>query len=105
MEGDGVSINKENIDLRAVEQIVDSEQLNTIGAVMKWAENNLMGKGLTLSEVADKAVLEIQDNLISIDRIKGGNGSLAMPRKQEILCAYNRYRKLLVACGEENGPA
>ena len=27
-----MDINKENIDLRAVEQIVDNEQLNTIGA-------------------------------------------------------------------------
>lgn len=45
---DGISINRENIDLRAVEQIVDSEQLNTIGAIMKYVENKLMGKNLTL---------------------------------------------------------
>lgn len=101
---DGISINKENIDLRAVEQIVDSEQLNSIGAVMKWGESNLMGKKLTLKEVVDKAYIEMQNDLINIDRIKGGNGSLAMPRKQEILCAYNRYRKLLVASGEESSP-
>lgn len=101
---DGISINKENIDLRAVEQIVDSEQLNAIGTVMKWVESNLMGKKLTLKEVVDKAYIEMQNDLINIDRIKGGNGSLAMPRKQEILCAYNRYRKLLVASGEESSP-
>lgn len=97
---DGISINKENIDLRAVEQIVDSEQLNTIGAVMKWVESNLMGKELTLSEVVDRSLEEVNKGLINIDRIKGGNGSLAMPRKQEILCAYNRYRKLLVAAAK-----
>lgn len=99
---DGISINKENIDLRAVEQIVDSEQLNTIGEIMKWAESSLMGKDLTLSQVVDKACIEIKNNLNSINKIKGGNGSLAMPRKQEVLCAYNRYRKLLVAYGEES---
>lgn len=98
---DGIAINKENIDLRAVEQIVDSEQLNTIGAVMKWAESSLMGKGLTLSEVVDKACKELDNNLINIDRVKGGSGSLAMPRKQEILCAYNRYRKLSVCQGQK----
>ena len=33
--------------------------------------------------------------LILIDT-KGGNGSLAMVRKQEIISAYNRFRKLRV---------
>lgn len=99
---DGLAINKENIDLRAVEQIVDSEQINAIGTAMKWVESNLMDKGLTLKEAVDKAYVEMQKSLINIDRIKGGNGSLAMPRRQEIMCAYNRYRKLLVASDEEN---
>ncbi|WP_294357630.1 hypothetical protein [uncultured Clostridium sp.] len=34
--------------------------------------------------------------LISIEKMKGGWGSLAMPRKQEIMAAYNRYRKLKI---------
>lgn len=91
---DGISINKENIDLRAVEQIVDSEQINTIGAVMKYVENNLMNKNLTLSQIIDTVCNEISNSLIDIDRIKGGYGSFAAIRKQELLCAYNRYRKL-----------
>lgn len=93
---DGIAINRENIDLRAVEQIVDSEQLNTIGAVMKYVENKLMGKDLTLIEITDKMITEINNNLIGIDSTKGGYGSLAMVRKQEIICAYNRYRKLKI---------
>lgn len=93
---DGISINKENIDLRSVEQLIDSEQLNTIGAAMKYAENNLMGKNLTLSQIADKICDEMNKNLIDIDRIKGGYGSLAKVRKQELLCAYNRYRKIKI---------
>lgn len=93
---DGISINRENIDLRAVEQIVDSEQLNTIGAIMKYVENKLMGKDLTLIEITDKIIEELNKNLINIDNIKGGHGSLAMVRKQEIICAYNRYRKIKI---------
>lgn len=93
---DGISINRENIDLRDVEQIVDSEQLNTIGAIMKFVENNLMEKDLTLIEIVDKVIEEINNNLINIDNTKGGYGSLAMIRKQEIICAYNRYRKLKI---------
>ena len=91
---DGISINRENIDLCAVEQIVDSEQLNTIGAIMKYVENNFMGKDLTLIEITDKIIKEINTKLIGIDNARGGYGSLAMVRKQEIICAYNRYRKL-----------
>ena len=93
---DGISINKENIDLRAVEQIVDNEQLNTIGAIMKYAENKLMGKNLTLAQIADNITEELKNNLIGIDNIKGGYGSFAIVRKQEIMCAYNRYRKIKI---------
>lgn len=93
---DGISINKENIDLRAVEQIVDNEQLNTIGAIMKYAENKLMGKNLTLAQIADNITEELKNNLIGIENIKGGYGSFAIVRKQEIMCAYNRYGKIKI---------
>ena len=93
---DGISINKENIDLRAVEQIVDNEQLNTIGAIMKYAENKLMGKNLTLAQIADNITEELKNNLIGIENIKGGYGSFAIVRNQEIMCAYNRYRKIKI---------
>ena len=93
---DGISINKENIDLRAVEQIVDNEQLNTIGAIMKYAENKLMGKNLTLAQIADNITEELKNSLIGIENIKGGYGSFAIVRKQEIMCAYNRYRKIKI---------
>ncbi len=92
-----ISINNENIDLRAVEQIVDNEQLNAIGAIMKWIEDNSMNKNLSLEEVVDEAYNEIKrKGLISIDKVKGGSGSLALPRKQEIIAAYNRFRKVRI---------
>lgn len=92
-----ISINNENIYLRAVEQLVDNEQLNAIGAIMKWIEENRMNKNLTLEEAVNEAYLEvIRNGLISIDKIKGGSGSLALPRKQEIMASYNRFRKLKI---------
>lgn len=92
-----LSINREEIDLRAVEQVVDNEQLNAIGFIMKWAETNIMNKGLEFKEMVDNINFQIEQNgLISMDRSKGGSGSLAMPRKQEIMAAYNRYRKLKI---------
>ena len=92
-----ISINNENIDLRSVEQIVDNEQLNAIGAIMKWIEDNLMNKNISLEEAVNEAYNEIKENgLISLDRIKGGSGSLSLPRKQEIMASYSRFRKLRI---------
>ncbi|WP_238918413.1 ABC-ATPase domain-containing protein [Clostridium sp. YIM B02555] len=94
---DTIIINKEEINLRSVEQIVDNEQLNSIGSIMKWAEDNIVDKGLSLDKFVDNILEEINKNgLIAMEKIKGGSGSLAMPRKQEIMAAYNRYRKLKV---------
>lgn len=94
---DTISINREGINLRSIEQIVDNEQLNAIGAMMKWSEKNLMGKELIIKNMSDKIIDQIYKNgLMSIDNIKGGTGSLAMPRKQELMAAYNRYRKLKI---------
>ena len=55
-----------------------------------------MGKNLTLIEIVDKAISEINKNLINIDDTKGGYGSLAIVRKQELLSAYNRFRNLKI---------
>lgn len=93
---DGLSINKENIDLKSVEQIVDGEQINTIGMTIKFIEDKYSGKDLTVERIVDEIEKELTKSLIGIDNIKGGNGSLAMPRKQEILCAINRLRTLKI---------
>ena len=88
-------INREDIDLRAVEQIVDSEQINAIGLIMKWAEVSIMNKRLSFGDMVDNIICQIEkDGLISMDRLKGGSGDLAMVRKQEIMATYNRYRNL-----------
>jgi len=90
-------INREDIDLRGVEQIVDNEQINAIGLIMKWVEVSIMNKGLTFANMVDNIICLIEKNgLISIEKVKGGNGSLAMPRKQEIMASYNRYRNLKI---------
>jgi len=80
-----------------VEQIIDSEQLNSIGSIMIWAEDNIMNEGLDFENMVDNIISNIEKNgLLSINRLKGGSGSLAMPRKQEIMAAYNRYRNLKI---------
>ncbi|MGH4051220.1 MAG: ABC-ATPase domain-containing protein [Clostridium sp.] len=92
-----LSINREDIDLRGVEQIVDNEQVNAIGLIMKWAEVNIMSKGLCFEEMLNNIICKIdKDGLISMDNLKGGSGNLAMPRRQEVMATYNRYRNLKI---------
>ena len=90
---DALDINREKIELRAVEQIVDSEQITAIGYIMKYAEENIINGTLNIEEVTDEILMNIKKKgLIDIS----GNGNLAMPRKQEIMATFNRYRKLRV---------
>lgn len=92
---DGLSINKDTIELRSVEQIVDSEQINSLGYIMKFAEDNIVNNNKTIRDVVNETLDYISKNgLISISPVKYGIGSLAMPRKQEIIACFNRYRNL-----------
>lgn len=92
---DGLSINKDTIELRAVEQIVDSEQINSLGYIMKFAEDNIVNNTKIIRDVVDETLDYISKNgLISISPVKYGIGTLAMPRKQEIIACFNRYRNL-----------
>lgn len=92
---DGLSINKDTIELRSVEQIVDSEQINSLGYIMKFAEDNIVNNTKIIRDVVDETLDYISKNgLISISPVKYGMGTLAMPRKQEIIACFNRYRNL-----------
>ena len=80
-----------------MEQIVDKEQVTSIGNMMRWAEDNAINNKLTLIEITDKILNRIKEKgLISINNSKGGACNLAMPRRQEIMAAFNRYRKLKI---------
>ncbi len=94
---DSLSINKDNIDLRAVEQLVDSEQVKAIGDIITFIDYNLLDEKTNLAGTVKRVVEYINKNgLIKVNNIKGGSGNLAMPRPEEIACAINRYRKLKI---------
>lgn len=90
---DILSINREDINLRAIEQLVDNEQVNAIGYIMKWADDNVINGSIDLNKIVDEALKYINNNgLIGISN--GGN--MAMPRKIEIMAAFNRLRNLVI---------
>jgi len=88
-------INKDTIDLKSVEQIVDLEQVNALGYIMKYAEEKIINESKTLQEITSDILDYINSNgLIKISSVSYGDGNLAMPRKQEIISCFNRCRNL-----------
>ncbi len=95
MGRDGVTLNHETIDLRYVEQLVDSEQLVTLGNVVKHLEENVFDGKKTLSQTIEELYKRLDSQ--GLGAVCDGSylsGNLAMPRKQEIYACLNRYRKL-----------
>ena len=92
---DSVSIDRETIDLRYVEQLIDSEQLSALGYCLLYARRQLLDGRRTLRQVADalEALLD-QQGLEGLCGGRAGIPALARPRRQEILACLDRWRGL-----------
>lgn len=95
MGRDAISLNKETIDVRYVEQLVDSEQLAMLGYVMKYAQTHVFDGKKTLKEAVDAVcgIIETKGIPELVDGSYVPTG-LAYVRKQEIFACINRYRRL-----------
>lgn len=92
---DAFSINKETVDLRYVEQIVDSEQTAALSYALLYAKLHLMDGTKNLRQIIDELMKLIDTKgLSALLNCKYVNTNLAVVRKQEIMAAINRYRKL-----------
>lgn len=92
---DTLSINKENIDMRYVEQLVDHEQMTALGQILVHMISRFFDGRHSLSDAIDQVYKELMEKGFSA--VCGGSylpGNLALPRKQEIYACANRYRKL-----------
>ncbi len=95
MGKEAVSLNKETVDLRYVEQIADSEQVMTLGYLLAYAENNLFNGRDTLQKVVNNLTDIIEKKgLASVVPGSYLPSGLALPRRQEIFACFNRYRNL-----------
>lgn len=91
---DMIMIDKEAIDVRYIEQLVDNEQLEFIGKVLSELVKTSRKK-IKISNLVDDIYCEIQDMGMS----KWGEKynftyRSAVARKQEVCACINRYRKL-----------
>lgn len=95
MGRDGLSVNRENVDLRYVEQIVDSGQVTALGYLLLYAQRHLFDGKQSLQEVVAKLESRIEEKgLAGICEGSYLPSSLTLPRQQEIFACLNRVRGL-----------
>lgn len=92
---DGISINKETVDLRYMEQFVDSEQLNAVAQMIKFLKISAWNGKVTVNDAVDKLYNRVEKQ--GFDAFIKGDipGNLAYVRKQELYGAINRCRELV----------
>ena len=82
-----MQINRENIDLRYVEQLTDSEQVSALGYCVRYAEQHLFGGRTTVQEVVKKLSEKIEkDGLAALCESRFSVANLAMPRQVGNFC-------------------
>lgn len=93
---DTIMINRDVIDVRYMEQLLDHEQLTALAYIIKYAKKNVFDGRKTIQEGVEQIVKCLKEN--GLTGICDGRvpGNLAMPRKQEIAAVLNRYRQLQV---------
>lgn len=92
---DTVSINKDIIDTRYLEQLVDEEQLRMIGYLLVYMNDSIFDGDVSLQSAVEK-IFNLLDNN-GMETIFGKNMipcNLAIPRKQELSMCLNRFRKI-----------
>ena len=92
---DGVTVDRENIDLRGVEQLVDGEQTAALGYCLLYAQRQLLDGRRTLVQVVDELerLMDCQ-GLAALCQSSSHVPALARPRRQEIFACLDRYRGL-----------
>ena len=91
---DGFSIGKTEMDLRYVEQLIDSEQTASLALLLKYACEHLIDGKRTLPEIVTYLDSQLKKQGLSFFS-EGSYISCgyAMPRIQEIYSCFNRYRR------------
>lgn len=86
---DSISIDRECIDLRLVEQLADEEQLCALGQLLKYAHLHLVDGKKSICEIVELLEKVMDEKGLEAVTVKAA----ARPRKQEIFACINRYRE------------
>lgn len=92
---DEVAFGTEDIDLAAVEQIVETGQLKAIASAIVYAKEKYLDTKHTIPEILDRVIADIESE--GLDAIaEFPQGDLAQFRRFEFAAALNRLRTLKV---------
>ena len=93
--GLSIMINHAGIDMRYVEQLVDTEQMQALAVIMQYTQKRKMNGEHTIQKIVEE-IYEIlmKQGWKGIIENRDIPGNLVIPRKQEIFACINRYRKL-----------
>jgi len=100
-DDDEVSFGNEEIDLAAVEQLVDKGQLRAIAAAIVYAKKQYLDGKRTLPEILDLIEADIAEKGLDIIT-PSPQHDLAYFRRFELAAALNRLRTLAVRTGKTN---
>ena len=90
---DGFSIGHQEVDLRYIEQLVDTEQTACLGLLLKYAVEHLIDGKRTLPEIAEYLIEELNQKGFSFLNSGTISCGYALPRPQEIYSCFNRFRR------------
>ena len=95
MGKDSISISREVIDVRYVEQLMDTEQLASLGYMLKYMQIHFFDGKHTLTQAVDALWDVLQKKgIAAVCESSYLPCGLARPRKQEVFACVNRYRRL-----------
>lgn len=92
---EGFALGRQNVELRYIEQIVDTEQTAALGILLKYVVEHEVDGQKTVSGIVDDLMRKIAAQGLEFTCGRDGiSGGYAIPREQEIYACLNRYRRM-----------
>ena len=91
---DGFLIGKQDVNLRYIEQLIDTEQTAALGLLLKYTIEKLADGTRTIDDIVKYLADQLKHKGLSF--LSEGSYipcGYAMPRIQEIYSCFNRYRR------------
>ena len=90
---DGFLIGRQEVDLRYIEQLTDTEQTAALALLLKYTLENLADGHRTVSETVSILAQKLKDENFTFLEHGTVSCGYAIPRMQEIYSCLNRYRQ------------
>ena len=90
---DGFLIGRQEVDLRYIDQLTDTEQTAALALLLKYALENLADGNRTVSETVSILARKLKDEKFTFLEHGTVSCGYAIPRIQEIYSCLNRYRQ------------